>query len=75
MPVPTYYGGLGPWITSRTNPRTTTGNPGSVIVPKSSSSKTTVLVRGENTILKFVGNTVQKSMKLCDLRFAQVKNQ
>ena len=41
-----------------------TGNPGSVIVPQHGSSKITVFVRGKNTILKFVGNTKYKSMKL-----------
>ena len=34
-----------------------TGNPGSVIVPPYSSSKITVFVWGQNTILKFLGNT------------------
>ena len=43
---------------------TATGNPGSVIVPKYGSSKITVYVLGKNTILKFVGNTKYKSMKL-----------
>ena len=42
----------------------TTGDPGSVIVPQYSSSKITVFVWGKNTILKFVGNTKYKSMKL-----------
>ena len=42
----------------------TTGNPGSVIVPQYGSSKITVFVWGKNTILKFVGNTKYKSMKL-----------
>ena len=35
-----------------------------MIVPQYSSSKFTVFVRGKNTILKFVGNTKCKSMKL-----------
>ena len=34
-----------------------TGNPGSVIALQYRSSKITVFVWGENTILKFVGNT------------------
>ena len=34
-----------------------TGNPGSVIVPQYGSSKITVFVLGQNTILKFLGNT------------------
>ena len=42
----------------------TTGNPGSVIVPQYGSSKITVFVWGKHTILKFVGNTKCKSMKL-----------
>ena len=41
-----------------------TGNPGSVIVPQYGSSKIKVFVWGKNTILKFVGNTKYKSMKL-----------
>ena len=41
-----------------------TGNPGSVIVPQYGSSKITVFVWGKNTILKFLGNTKYKSMKL-----------
>ena len=41
-----------------------TANPGSVIVPQYDSSKITVFVWGKNTILKFVGNTKYKSMKL-----------
>ena len=41
-----------------------TGNPGYVIVPQYDSSKITVFVWGKNTILKFVGNTKYKSMKL-----------
>ena len=41
-----------------------TGNPGSVIVPEYGSSKITLFVWGKNTILKFVGNTKYKSMKL-----------
>ena len=41
-----------------------TGSPGSVIVPQFGSSKITVFVWGKNTILKFVGNTKYKSMKL-----------
>ena len=41
-----------------------TGNPGSVIVPQYYSSKIRVFVGGKNTILKFVGNTKYKSMKL-----------
>ena len=40
------------------------GNPGSVIVPQYCSSKITVFVWGKNTILKFVGNTKCKSVKL-----------
>ena len=40
------------------------GNPGSVIVPQYGSSKITVFVWDKNTILKFVGNTKYKSMKL-----------
>ena len=35
-----------------------------MIVPQYGSSKFTVFVRGKNTILKFVGNTKYKSMKL-----------
>ena len=35
----------------------TTGNPGSVIVPQYGSSKITVFVWGKNIILKFLGNT------------------
>ena len=35
-----------------------------MIVPQYGSSKFTVLVRGKNTILKFVGNTTCKLMKL-----------
>ena len=35
-----------------------------MIVPQYSSSKFTVFLRGKNTILKFVGNTKCKSMKL-----------
>ena len=42
----------------------TTGNPGSVVVAQYGSSKITVFVWGKNTILKFVGNTKYKSMKL-----------
>ena len=38
-------------------PNPTTGNPGSVMVPRYGSSKTAVFVWGKNTILKFVGNT------------------
>ena len=38
-------------------PSTSTGNPGSVILPQYGSSKTTVFVWGKKTILKFVGNT------------------
>ena len=45
-------------------PATPTGNPGSVILPQYVSSKITVFVWGKNTILKFVGNTKYKSMKL-----------
>ena len=41
-----------------------TGNPGSVIVPRYGSSKITVFVWGKNTILKFIGNTKYKSVKL-----------
>ena len=41
-----------------------TGNPGSVIVPQYSSSKITVFVWGKNIILKFLGNTKQRSIKL-----------
>ena len=41
-----------------------TGNPGSVIVPQYGSSKIKVFVWGKNTILKFVGNTKYKSLKL-----------
>ena len=41
-----------------------TGNPDSVIVPQYGSSKITVFVWGKNTIVKFVGNTKYKSMKL-----------
>ena len=41
-----------------------TGNPGSVIVPQYGSSKFIVFVCGKNTILKFVGNTKYKSVKL-----------
>ena len=37
--------------------RSTTGNPGSVIVPQYGSSKITVFVWGKNIILKFLGNT------------------
>ena len=42
----------------------TTGNQRSVIVPLYGSSKITVFVWGKNTILKFIGNTKQRSMKL-----------
>ena len=35
-----------------------------MIVPQYGSSKFTVFVRGKNTILKFVGNTKYKPMKL-----------
>ena len=35
-----------------------TGKPGSVMVPKYSSSKITVFLWGKNTILKFLGNTI-----------------
>ena len=42
----------------------TTGNPGSVIVPQYGSSKITVFVWGKNIILKFLGNTKYRSMKL-----------
>ena len=42
----------------------TTGKPRSVIVPQYGSSEITVFVWGKNTILKFVGNTKYKSMKL-----------
>ena len=42
----------------------TTGNPDSVIVPQYGSSKITVFVWGKYTILKFVGITKYKSMKL-----------
>ena len=35
-----------------------------MIVPQYDSSKITVFVLGKNTILKFVGNTKYKSMKL-----------
>ena len=41
-----------------------TGNPGSVIVPQYGSSKITVFVWGKNIILKFLGNTKYRSMKL-----------
>ena len=41
-----------------------TANPGSVIVPQYGSSKITVFALGKNTIVKFVGNTKYKSMKL-----------
>ena len=44
--------------------RITTGNPGSEVVPQYGSSKITVFVWGKNTILKFLGNTKQRSMKL-----------
>ena len=37
---------------------------GSMIVPQYDSSKITVFVLGKNMILKFVGNTKYKSMKL-----------
>ena len=35
-----------------------------MIVPQYDSSKITVFVLGKNTIVKFVGNTKYKSMKL-----------
>ena len=41
-----------------------TGNPGSVIVPQYGSSKITVFVWGKNVILKFLGNTKSRSMRL-----------
>ena len=50
--------------TTRTKPPSTTGHPGSVIVPQYDSSKITAFVWGKNTILKFVGNTKYKSMKV-----------
>ena len=42
----------------------TIGNPGSVIAPQYGSSKITVFVWGKNAILKFLGNTKYRSMKL-----------
>ena len=39
-------------------------HPGSVIVPQYRSSKITVFVWGKNTILKFLGSTKLRSMKL-----------
>ena len=42
----------------------TTGNPGSVIAPQYGSSKITAFVWGKNTILKFLGKTKKRSMKL-----------
>ena len=36
----------------------------SVIVPQYGSCKITVFVWGKNTVLKFLGNTKQRSMKL-----------
>ena len=49
---------------SPSTPGFNTGNPGSVIVPQYGSSKITVFVWGKNTILKFLGNTKYRSMKL-----------
>ena len=44
-------------IGERVKASSTTGNPGSVIVPQYGSSKITVFVWGKNIILKFLGNT------------------
>ena len=59
-----YYNEMdGDRVSAKGSPNST-GNPGSVIVPQYGSSKITVFVWGKNTILKFVGNTKYKSMKL-----------
>ena len=44
--------------------RAATGNPGSVIVPQYGSSKIAVFVWGKNIMLKFLGNTKERSIKL-----------
>ena len=52
-----------------------TGNPGSVIVLQYGSIKITVFVRAENTILKFLGNTVVLSQNLgyCGMRLMNIQ--